>query len=260
MGVKKNEHPPHRRGSHCDRLRDASTQNSGCFEFSLTLPPPRDSTAPASTADPTSDRLSLSRFKRTPTQPPPLRPPPPTQPPIQSNKYVEALRSAPLPYPEICIHLFEGSTSNGFDSWGPSSTLPHPVEEVSEHNLNGLESIECTQIEPPTQGVSEESSGQSKKKGEKRKVKETLNSKLIEVGDHITKVAKMLIEKQNLSNDMDACMEKLGTLGWEEFDAKYQTALLLFGESSDIRKVWLRLQPHTCELWVRNAGAKYGLF
>ncbi|KAD3641565.1 hypothetical protein E3N88_30789 [Mikania micrantha] len=43
--------------------------------------------------------------------------------------------------------------------------------------------------------------------------KEPLNSKLIEVGDHITKVAKMLIEKHNLSNDIDACMEKLGTLG-----------------------------------------------
>ncbi|KAL8204409.1 hypothetical protein R6Q57_010032 [Mikania cordata] len=55
----------------------------------------------------------------------------------------------PLPYPEICIHLFEGSTSNGFDNWGPSSTLPHPVEEVSDYNLNGLESIECTQIDPP---------------------------------------------------------------------------------------------------------------
>ncbi|KAL8231051.1 hypothetical protein R6Q57_000829, partial [Mikania cordata] len=132
-----------------------------------------------------------------------------------------ALRNASRPYPEICIHLFEGSTSNDFDSWGPSSTLPHHVEEVYDHNLNGLESIECTQIEPVTQGVSEESSGQSKKR-RKKKVKETLNSKLIEVGDHITKVAKMLIEKQNLSNDIDACMEKLGTLGWEEFDAKYQ--------------------------------------
>ncbi|KAL8247578.1 hypothetical protein R6Q59_008794 [Mikania micrantha] len=88
-----------------------------------------------------------------------------------SNKYVEALRSAPLPYPEICIHLFEGSTSIGFDSWGPSSTLPHPVEEVSDYNLNGLESIECTQIEPPTQGVSEESSGQSKKKEKNERLK-----------------------------------------------------------------------------------------
>ncbi|XP_076929423.1 uncharacterized protein LOC143593798 [Bidens hawaiensis] len=56
---------------------------------------------------------------------------------------------------------------------------------------------------------------------------------------------------------MDACMEKLEALEWGELDAKYQTALLLFGESADIRKVWLRLMPHTCELWVKNAGAKF---
>ncbi|KAI3693747.1 hypothetical protein L1987_76699 [Smallanthus sonchifolius] len=56
---------------------------------------------------------------------------------MKSNKYVEVLRSAPLSYPELCIQLFEGSTSNGFESWGPSSTLPHPSEEVFDHNLNG---------------------------------------------------------------------------------------------------------------------------
>ncbi|XP_076929422.1 uncharacterized protein LOC143593797 [Bidens hawaiensis] len=49
-----------------------------------------------------------------------------------SNKYIEALKSAPFSYPELCIQLFESSTSNGFDSWGPSSTLLHPSEEVSD--------------------------------------------------------------------------------------------------------------------------------
>ncbi|KAJ0587225.1 putative Myb/SANT-like domain-containing protein [Helianthus annuus] len=83
---------------------------------------------------------------------------------IKSNKYVEALRSAPLSFPELCVQLFEGSTSNGFDSWGPSSTLPHPSEEVFDHNLNGIEDIECGQMEPPTQGATEEASGRSKKR------------------------------------------------------------------------------------------------
>ncbi|KAI3783498.1 hypothetical protein L1987_42582 [Smallanthus sonchifolius] len=179
---------------------------------------------------------------------------------MKSNKYVEVLRSAPLCFPELCIQLFEGSTSNGFESWGPSSTLPHPSEEVFDHNLNGIEDFECTQMDGQTLGASEESSVPTKKRGEKRKDKETINSKIIEVGDNINEVAKMLIEKHQLSNDMDACMDKLETLGWEELDAKYQTALLLFGESADIRKVWLRLKPHSCELWVKNAGAKYGLF
>ncbi|XP_035829961.1 uncharacterized protein LOC118479516 [Helianthus annuus] len=155
-----------------------------------------------------------------------------------SNKFVEALQRAPLSYPELCIQLFEGSTSNGFDSWGPSSTLPHPNEEVCERNLNGIEDVECTQVEPPTQGVSEESTVRSKKRGEKRKEKAAEDSALLEVRDCITKVAKILIDKHE-SADMDACMEKLETMGWEEKDAKHQTTLLLFGESVDIRKVWL---------------------
>ncbi|KAF5787170.1 hypothetical protein HanXRQr2_Chr10g0449791 [Helianthus annuus] len=123
-----------------------------------------------------------------------------------------------------------------------------------DHNLNGIEDIECGQMEPPTQGFTEEASGRSKKR-EKRKDKATID----EVGDCITKVAKILIEKHNLSNDIDTCMEKLETMGWGELDVKYQTTLLLFGESADIRKVSLRLQPQSCELQVKNAGAKYGL-
>ncbi|KAI3786901.1 hypothetical protein L1987_40969 [Smallanthus sonchifolius] len=179
---------------------------------------------------------------------------------MKSNKYIEVLRSVSLCYPELCIQLFEGSTSNGFESWGPSSTLPHPSKEVFDYNLNGIEDFECTQKDRQTLGASEESSVPTKKRGEKRKDKETINSKIIEVGNNINEVAKMLIEKHKLSNDMDACMDKLETLGWEELDAKYQTALFLFGESADIRKVWLRLKPHSCELWVKNVGAKYGLF
>ncbi|KAD7479364.1 hypothetical protein E3N88_02500 [Mikania micrantha] len=179
---------------------------------------------------------------------------------IKSNKHAEALRSAPLVYPDLCIQLFEGSTSTGFDSWGPSSTLPHPFEDVYEHNLNDFEDIECTQMDPPLQSVSEESSGHSKKEIKKRKAKETMTSQIMEVGEHIKKLATMIIENHKASNDMEACMTKLGTMGWDESDAKYQTALMLFGESADIRKVWLQLQPQTCELWVKNAGAKYKLF
>ncbi|KAM0049877.1 hypothetical protein Hdeb2414_s0008g00291111 [Helianthus debilis subsp. tardiflorus] len=114
--------------------------------------------------------------------------------------------------------------------------------------------IDLNKKRKSTEGVSYESSGRSKKG------KQTFNAYLMEVGEDIRKVANMLLEKNNQSNDIHACMEKLETLGWEEFDAKHQTALLLFGESADLRKVWLELKPHTCEMWVKNAGAKYGLF
>ncbi|KAL8244236.1 hypothetical protein R6Q59_010494 [Mikania micrantha] len=115
-------------------------------------------------------------------------------------------------------------------------------------------------MDPSGQFVSEESSGHSKKEVKKRKAKETINSQIMEVGEHIMKLAKMMIESHKDSNDMEASMAKLGTMGWDESDAKYQTVLLLFGESVDIRKVLLQLQLQTCELWVKNAGAKYNLF
>ncbi|KAI3739191.1 hypothetical protein L2E82_29590 [Cichorium intybus] len=115
-------------------------------------------------------------------------------------------------------------------SWGPSFTRPRPTEEFFEHDSDD---VQCTQMEPP--GANE-------------------------VGEELIKLARSLVEKNNLDNDIDACMEKLEKTGWEEDDAKYCTALLLFGESVDIRKVWLSLKPSSCESWVKNAGRKYGLF
>ncbi|KAL7596924.1 hypothetical protein Lser_V15G30597 [Lactuca serriola] len=52
------------------------------------------------------------------------------------NKFVLSLKSKPLLFPDLCTQLFEGSTSTGFQSWGPSSTLPHPVEEFSAHDFD----------------------------------------------------------------------------------------------------------------------------
>ncbi|KAL8204384.1 hypothetical protein R6Q57_010007 [Mikania cordata] len=142
-------------------------------------------------------------------------------PPSHSNKHVKALRSAPLTYPDLCIQLFEGYTSSGFDSWGASFILPHTFEDVFEHNLHDFDDIECTQMDPPLQGVSEESLGHSKKEIKKRKAKETITSQITEFWEHIKKLATMIIENHKASNDMEACMTKLGTVGWDESDAKY---------------------------------------
>ncbi|KAL8226964.1 hypothetical protein R6Q57_016796 [Mikania cordata] len=51
----------------------------------------------------------------------------------------------------------------------------------------------------------------------------------MKVGEYIMKLAKTMIENHKASNDMEACMAKLGTMGWDESDAKYQT-MLLFSE------------------------------
>ncbi|KAK9079613.1 hypothetical protein SSX86_001286 [Deinandra increscens subsp. villosa] len=182
---------------------------------------------------------------------------------IKANPKVESLRRAPLDHPELCTQLFEGSTSTGFDSWGPSSTFPRPsvninLDETSDTQMHMVISQESSyrsgnKRNTSTEGASEESPVMSKK----GKKKDTFKSKVLEVGEDISKVANMLLER---NQDADKCFEKLNALGWERTDAKYQTTLLLFGESSGVRRVFLLLEPDTCEQWVRNAGGKYGLF
>ncbi|KAI3518126.1 hypothetical protein L1887_06534 [Cichorium endivia] len=174
----------------------------------------------------------------------------------KSNKNIESLRRTPLPFPDLCTQLFEGATSTGADSWGPSSTLPRPSQDSTQYSLNDFDDIDCTQKDS---GVGEESSGQSKKRKrrEMSKSKETSNSRLLEIGEDISKVAKIFVDKY-ASSDLGACMEKLEKLGWGKFDPRYTTAILLFGESAEKRAVWLTIDPHICETWVKGAGSHYG--
>nr|GEW86433.1 DNA-directed DNA polymerase [Tanacetum cinerariifolium] len=44
-------------------------------------------------------------------------------------------------------------------------------------------------------------------------------------------------------DDMGACIEKLDKVGWAAQDPMYDTALLLFGQSADYRKLWLHMKP-----------------
>lgn len=61
-----------------------------------------------------------------------------------------------------------------------------------------------------------------------------------------------------MDKDVDACMEKFNKMEWGEEDERHKTALLLFGESANVRKVWLQLSHTSCESWVMGAGRKYG--
>ncbi|GJV58057.1 nucleic acid-binding, OB-fold protein [Tanacetum coccineum] len=72
------------------------------------------------------------------------------------------------------------------------------------------------------------------------------------------KDASMTMEK-NKDDDIRACFEKLEKIGWGTEDPLYDTALLLFLESAEYRKLWLLLRPESCGKWVKNAGSKLGL-
>ena len=173
---------------------------------------------------------------------------------------VETLRTSPLVYPDLCVQLFDGSAATGIHGWGPSSTLPHPSHDSPDINLSDFDGINVTHMESMTspESPNEGTSSVSKNKGGKGKGKATINAKIIEVGDEISKVARMLVEKHK-EHDMTSCMEKLVKMEWGISDPRYQTAILLFGESADLRKVWLFLPTEACEMWLKNAGSKYGL-
>ncbi|GJX70277.1 hypothetical protein Tco_0307448 [Tanacetum coccineum] len=76
--------------------------------------------------------------------------------------------------------------------------------------------------------------------------------------------------EKHRGDDIDACMEKLENVGWGTHNPLYDNvglgthnplydvAVMLFSESADYRKVWMRLKPESLENWVRNAGRKYG--
>ncbi|GKD39229.1 L10-interacting MYB domain-containing protein-like protein [Tanacetum coccineum] len=74
----------------------------------------------------------------------------------------------------------------------------------------------------------------------------------------VSKLTRMVMEKSK-EDDMGACIEKLDKIGWVAQDPMYDTALLLFSQSADNRKLWLHLKPESCGNWVKNAGSMFGL-
>lgn len=63
------------------------------------------------------------------------------------------------------------------------------------------------------------------------------------------------MEWGDIDNDIDACMEKLENMEWGDSNLKYQTTLLLFGESVDIRKVWLLSRRVVSYGWEMSKGS-----
>ncbi|GJQ90455.1 RNA-directed DNA polymerase, eukaryota [Tanacetum coccineum] len=75
----------------------------------------------------------------------------------------------------------------------------------------------------------------------------------------IPRITSMMMEK-NKEDDMYACFKKLENIGWGTEDPLYDTALLLFVESAEYRKLWLLLKPESCGKWVKNAGTPMQFF
>nr|GEY75369.1 L10-interacting MYB domain-containing protein-like [Tanacetum cinerariifolium] len=79
--------------------------------------------------------------------------------------------------------------------------------------------------------------------------------KLATLEEGVSKMMRMLMEEEK-KDDMGTCIEKLDKVGWAAQDLMYDTALLLFGQSTDYRKLWLHLKPESCGNWVKSVGRK----
>nr|GFC06408.1 L10-interacting MYB domain-containing protein-like [Tanacetum cinerariifolium] len=76
--------------------------------------------------------------------------------------------------------------------------------------------------------------------------------KLATLEEGVSKMMRMLMEEKK--DDMGACIEKLDKVGWAAQDPMYDTALLVFDQSADYRKLCLHLKPESCENWVKSVG------
>nr|GEZ16133.1 L10-interacting MYB domain-containing protein-like [Tanacetum cinerariifolium] len=90
---------------------------------------------------------------------------------------------------------------------------------------------------------SSSSGAQIRKQGDKTKNKDK----------GVSKMMRMLMEEKK-EDDTGACIEKLDKVGWAAQNPMYDTALFLFGQSADYRKLWLHLKPESCRNWVKSVG------
>ncbi|KAL7584235.1 hypothetical protein Lser_V15G46219 [Lactuca serriola] len=164
------------------------------------------------------------------------------------HKMVEKLRNAHLLYPDLCTRLFNGVTSIGAASWGPSSTLLHPPEVFTTQDYETVDTppqmdipASASIVPPPTCAsyASEDFFGWSKnKRGKRNAPTESLDDDIREVGKEIMKADQAFLQTNNLDKEMDECIEKLKGLEWGNSNPKYITALMLFAENAGY--LWIR--------------------
>lgn len=169
---------------------------------------------------------------------------------IQTNKYVESLRTTNLPFPELCTQLFEGGVSTGVGSFGPLSNDPEPI--VEPFFVSNNEEMEISNSQPTSS--TPVSSVRTQVRTSKRKVTQT------DIDEEILSVLKALAVKHNDGVEHPsymACLQKLDQLGWAKDDPMYRIAMALLGDKEN-REPWLMISPEFAVAWVKTVGDKQG--
>ncbi|KAI3734087.1 hypothetical protein L6452_13548 [Arctium lappa] len=162
---------------------------------------------------------------------------------IQSNRYVESLRTTSLPFPELCAQLFEGGLSTGVGSFGPSSNDPEPTTEP--FHVHNIEEVEIVSSQPIS---SNPASSRTNVRNNRR-----ANQPSSQVDDDIMIVLKSLVGKHENPEMLEipsynACLQKLNELGWAKEDPLFRIAMALLGDK-DNREAWMTIPTEFAKEW-----------
>ncbi|XP_060178772.1 uncharacterized protein LOC132608967 isoform X1 [Lycium barbarum] len=180
---------------------------------------------------------------------------------IKAHPKAKTLRSAPLPFLELCTTLFEGSTTIGIHGWSPSCTTLRPgTSSVSTNiDIDSLDDIEDL-LGDKNDGASKDSLSQSsipienKNLGKKRK---NTTSRLA-IDEKMNAALELLINKKNAPGE-EECIKILDGLEWGE--PLYSAALSIFCEGASYKKTWMKLSGvNKLENYVRTMGEKWEFF
>ncbi|XP_009625023.1 L10-interacting MYB domain-containing protein-like [Nicotiana tomentosiformis] len=179
---------------------------------------------------------------------------------VKAHPKAKALKTSPLPFPDLCTKLFEGSIATGVHGWSPSCTYPRPgVSSVSTTiDVDTLDSVEDLvgnkNDGAPTDYPSQSSVLIEKKPLEKKK--KSASSQL-DIEEKMS-IALELLVKNNSGPDVEECMEKLEKLGWEE--PLYSATVSILCEGDSYRKAWMNItEVDKLENWIKAMGKKMRL-
>ncbi|XP_012850033.1 PREDICTED: uncharacterized protein LOC105969802 [Erythranthe guttata] len=189
---------------------------------------------------------------------------------IKAHPKAKSLRLAPLPYPNLCRALFDGTTATGVHSWGPSSQDPNPgtssfSSTVRNTVQNDIEDIlfgdEGEYFAPTTETQSNDSSRQSQEEKPKKKKKKiqpsSSDNNLVE---EMSAALKFMI-KNNSGPSVTDCIAKLDELGWDKEDNLYVSAVVIFGSCAGHREAWVALPKDNVgvlKAWIKRIGRNMG--
>ncbi|XP_070044544.1 uncharacterized protein [Nicotiana tomentosiformis] len=159
----------------------------------------------------------------------------------EAHPKAKALKTSPLPFPDLCTKLFEGSTTTRIHGWSLSCTYPRPgVSSISTTiDIDTLDRVEYLvgnkNDGAPTDYPSQSSVPiENKPLGKKKKI--ALSQ--LDIEEKMS-IALELLVKINSGPDVEECMVKLEELGSEE--PLYSATVSILYEGDNYRKAWMNI-------------------